>query len=72
MLNAMVHHEMLSPLKTNVLLAERLLVDPIFLENTESGQRAKKYLETIFVASNLLLHHSHDLLDYRIIENGKF
>ena len=30
MLNATVHHEMLSPLKTNVILANRLLQDPMF------------------------------------------
>ena len=37
MLNATVHHEMLSPLKSNVILANRLLRDPMFSgDNLES------------------------------------
>ena len=72
MLNATVHHEMLSPLKSNVILANRLLQDPMFLDDTLVNLKAKNYIQTIFTSSNLLLHHSNDLLDYRIIENGGF
>ena len=45
MLNATVHHEMLSPLKTNVFLAERLLKGPIFSNETVAEiQKAKAYV----------------------------
>ena len=45
MLNATVHHEMLSPLKTNVILAERLLKDPIFSNTVATEiQKAKAYV----------------------------
>ena len=62
MLNATVHHEMLSPLKSNVLLSKRLLK-----ETTLDNQKVKEMIKTLSVSSELLLHHSNDLLDYRII-----
>ena len=67
MLNATVHHEMLSPLKSNVILSKRLLK-----ETTLGNQKVKDMIKTLYVSSELLLHHSSDLLDFRIIKNGDF
>ena len=72
MINQTAHHGMLGPLETNVMLVERLLAEKAISVSTESGRRANSYLETILVASNLQLHHSRDLIDYRIIEQGTF
>ena len=66
-LNATVHHEMLSPLKSNVILSKRLLK-----ETTLGNQKVKDMIKTLYVSSELLLHHSSDLLDFRIIKNGDF
>ena len=65
MQNTSIHHEMMGPLKANVLLSERLMR---VLENPED----KKMLKIIFVSSQLLLHHASDLLDQRVIDNGNF
>ena len=66
-LNATVHHEMLSPLKSNVILTKRLLNDTMF-----ENKKVKDMIKILSVSSELLLHHSNDLLDYRIIKNGSF
>ena len=67
MLYATVHHEMLSPLKSNIMLSKRLLEDGMI-----NQQRAYDMIKTISISSQLLLHHSNDLLDYNIIEKGGF
>ena len=67
MLNATVHHEMLSPLKSNVILTKRLVKEFII-----EDKRVKKLIKTLEISSQLLLHHSYDLLDFHIIENGGF
>ena len=72
MINQTAHHGMLGPLETNVMLVERLLAEKAISVSTESGRRANSYLETILIASNLQLHHSRDLIDYRIFEHGTF
>ena len=66
-LNVTVHHEMLSPLKSNVILTKRLLNDTMF-----ENKKVKDIIKILSVSSELLLHHSNDLLDYRIIKNGSF
>ena len=67
LLNATVHHEMLSPLKSNVILSKRLLTQTKF-----ANENVRDMVKTLCVSSELLLHHSNDLLDYRIIKNGGF
>ena len=67
LLNATVHHEMLSPLKSNVILSKQLL-----RETTFEKEKVRDMIKTLSVSSELLLHHSNDLLDYRIIKNGGF
>lgn len=67
LLNATVHHEMLSPLKSNVILSKRLLTQAKF-----ANENVRDMVKTLSVSSELLLHHSNDLLDYRIIKNGGF
>ena len=65
-LNASVHHEMLTPLKANVEMAERLY------RCLHSFPHEKKLAQTISYTSRLLLLHANDLLDHRIIEKGGF
>ena len=65
--NATVHHEMLSPLKSNVILSKRLLTQTKF-----TNENVRDMVKTLCVSSELLLHHSNDLLDYRIIKNDGF
>ena len=67
MINATVHHEMLSPLKSNIMLSKRLLEEEMIKQ-----QRANNMIKTISVSSQLLLHHSNDLLDYHVIGKGAF
>ena len=67
MLNAYVHHEMLAPLKSNVIISRRLIED-----SSLNALRAKGMLQTLLVSSQLQLYHCNDLLDYHIIENGSF
>lgn len=65
MLNTSVHHEMVCPLKTNLEMAERLLKrlnEPDLME----------MVLTILASSHLVLLHTNDLLDQRIIQNGTF
>ena len=67
-MNTQVHHEMLTPLKSNVVLLEQLVQKMV-------GKKFVKYREivqTIYVSSKMLLMHTNDLLDQRIIENGSF
>ena len=64
-LNSTVHHEMIGPLKSCVMISQRLIN---LLPNTK-----EKYMaEVILFASQLVLFHANDLLDHRIIESGGF
>ena len=65
-LNSSVHHEMLTPLKANVDIAERLI------KCLAKFKQEKKMAETILLSSQLIMLHAHDFLDQRIIENGSF
>ena len=64
-LNASIHHEMLTPLGTNVMIADRLL-------NTVESNQQKRMVQLILTCSNLALFHANDLLDHKIIQNGSF
>ena len=59
-LNTSIHHEMLAPLGTNVMIADRLF------EAMESEQH-KQMVKLVQTCSNLALFHANDLLDYKII-----
>ena len=67
MLNAAIHHEMLSPLKSNVILSKRLLD-----ETDLNLKKVRQIIKTLSVSSELLLHHCNDLLDYHMIGKGFF
>ena len=64
-LNTSIHHEMLTPLSTNVMISDRLMR----LVETEQQKQMVKLIST---CSNLALFHANDLLDYKIIQNGNF
>ena len=63
---ASVHHEMVVPLKVNVEMAERLII------NLAGMPAEKKLAENILIASNIVLMHAHDFIDQRLIEKGSF
>ena len=65
-LNASVHHEMITPIKTTIDIAKRLLKK--FLKIPQE----RKMIETILLASQFILLHAHDFLDKQIIEHGSF
>ena len=68
MLNTSVHHEMLSPLRVNVLLAEQILNNL----KSKKDSTLREMSQTIYVSSKLMLLHANDLLDQSLIENGSF
>ena len=49
--NASVHHEMLSPLKSNVMLSKKLLEFQAFKTSNLEIARIKRMIQTIFVSS---------------------
>lgn len=59
-LNTSIHHEMVAPLGTNVMIADRLF------EAMES-EKHKQMVKLVQTCSNLALFHANDLLDYKII-----
>ena len=59
-LNTSIHHEMLTPLGTNVMIADRLM------DSVESKSQLHM-VKLISTCSNLALFHANDLLDYKII-----
>ena len=67
-INQSVHHEMLGPLKTNVEIAEQLSA----LCSKYNLKKLKEMTQIIFISSKGLLLHANDLLDQRIIQNGRF
>ena len=66
MLNTSVHHEMLGPLKTNVILTDHLC------KELKKDPRLLEMAKTVNVSSRLVLLHANDLLDQRIIQNNAF
>ena len=64
-LNTTVHHEMIAPLRTNVQICQKLLIQ---LKSSSETQ----LVGLMLVASQMILMHANDLLDWRIIENGSF
>ena len=64
-LNASIHHELMTPLRVNVEMASQLLH---CVEDPELIEMAR----IMHVNSKLVLLHANDLLDHRIIQNGKF
>lgn len=64
-LNMSVHHEMLAPLKANMEISMRLY-------NRLKQEDLKQMAQIINISSNMLILHAQDLLDQRIIEQGKF
>ena len=65
MLNASMHHEILTPLKVTVQIAERL-------KTLEDVTQLPEMAQIVSVSSKLVLFHANDLLDHRIIQNGSF
>ena len=64
-LNTSIHHEMITPLSTNVMITERLM-------NSVETKQQKQMVKLISTCSYLALFHANDLLDYKIIQNGSF
>ena len=64
-LNAAIHHEMLTPLQTNVELSNILMAKC-------KAQIEYDLAQTINTSSKMLILHTQDLLDQRIIELGTF
>ena len=65
LLNTTVHHEMIAPLKAQEDISRCLYEN---LKSSENQRMAK----ILNVSSKMLLLHTQDLLDWRIIENGSF
>ena len=63
-LTACVSHEMFAPLNAIIDIAELLL------ERTTEKEK-RRMLKMIITSARLVLCHSHDLLDYNILEHGK-
>ena len=61
-----VHHEMVVPLKVNVEMAERLISRLVHMP------AEVKLVRNILIASNMVMLHTHDFLDQRLIEKGNF
>ena len=64
-LNASIHHEMITPLGGNVDMADWLL-------KRVKDEEQLEMVRIMHVNSKLVLLHANDLLDHRIIQNGKF
>ena len=65
MLNTMTHHEMIAPLNAQKEISKSLF-------DSCTTYKSKKMAQLINVSSHLLMLHTQDLLDQRIIENGAF
>ena len=64
-MTASMHHEIMTPLKVNIAIAENL-------STLEDITDLKEMAQMISVSSKLILFHANDMLDHRIIENGCF
>ena len=60
MMNANMHHEILTPLKVNVQVAEKL-------STLQDVSQLKEMAQIVSVSSKLVLFHANDLLDHRNI-----
>ena len=65
-LNASVHHEMLTPVKTNIEISQRLL------KKLSRFPEEKKMVRTILLSSQFIMMHVNDFLDQQLIEYGSF
>ena len=64
-MNASMHHEILTPLKVNIQIAEKL-------SKLQDITQLKEMAQIVSVSSKLVLFHANDLLDHRIFESGNF
>ena len=64
-MNASMHHEILTPLKVTIQIAERL-------KSLQDFTQLKEMAQIVSISSKLVLFHANDLLDHRIIQNGSF
>ena len=64
-MTASMHHEIMTPLKVNIAIAENL-------STLEDITDLKEMAQMISVSSKLILFHANDMLDHRIIEHGGF
>ena len=60
-----MYHEILTPIKVNIEIAERLMV-------LQDFTLLKEMAKVICVSSKLQLFHANNLLDYRILQNRSF
>ena len=65
LLNTTIHHEMIAPLKAQMDISK-------CLADTQISFESKQMAQTINVSSQMLLLHTQDLLDQRIIDKGSF
>ena len=65
-LNASVHHEMLTPVKTMIEISERLV------KKLSKFPQEKRMVETMLLSSQFIMMHAHDFLDQQLIEHGNF
>ena len=57
MLNASIHHEMLTPVKTMIEISQRLV------SKLSKFPQEKRMVETMLISSQFILMHAHDFLD---------
>ena len=65
MMNANMHHEILTPLKVNIQVAEKL-------STLQDISQLKEMAQIVSVSSKLVLFQANNLLDHRNIQNGSF
>ena len=65
-LNASVHHELLTPVKTMIEISQRLI------KKMSKFPQEKKMVETLLLSSQFIMMHAHDFLDQQLIEHGSF
>ena len=59
-MTASMHHEIMTPLKVNISIAEKL-------STLKDITDLKEMAQMISISSKLLLFHANDMLDHRII-----
>ena len=65
MMNANIHHEIVTPLKVNINVAEKL-------SKLKDVSQLKEMAQIVSVSSKLVLFHANDMLDHRLIQVGNF
>ena len=58
-LNASMHHEIVTPIKVNIEMAERLM-------ELQDLSRLREMAKIVCISSKLQLFHANDLLDWRV------